>query len=106
MRTKTPARRWKARLQCACQVLLELAFVAGILVGLFFPILLVHAGPSVSLYDEASAQTSEISQQDALPMAIGLPPVIFPRADVTIALEISPARALSSPTGGRAPPVG
>ncbi len=106
MRTQKPAGRRKARLQRACQLVLELAFVAGILVGLFFPILIVHAGPGVSLYDEASAQTSEISQQDALPTAIGLPPIIFPRAGVTVVSEPSPTRPLPSPSGGRAPPVG
>ncbi len=104
METHKPAGRRKAKLQRACQIFLELAFIAGILVGLFFPILIVHADPGASLYDEASAQTAQVSQQHALPAAIGLPPLIFPRAGVIVGADPSPTRPLPSPSGGRSPP--
>jgi len=104
METYKPPGRRKAKFQRACQLFLELAFIAGILVGLFFPILIAHADPGASLYDEASAQTAQASQQHALPAAIGLPPPFFPRAGVIVGADPSPTRPLPSPSGGRSPP--
>lgn len=105
MKTRKPTGRGKVKLQGACQIFLELAFVASVLVGLFFPVLIVHADPGASLYDEASAQAAQVSEQQALPISMGLPPPVLPRAGITVVSNSSPSRPLPSPSGGRAPPL-
>ena len=104
MKTQGPKKRLKQRLKRACQIFLELAFVAGIVVGLFFTVLIVHADTGVSLYDEASAHTVQASQEHALPTAIGLLPLPAPRLGFVVVSDPSPTLSLPSPSGGRAPP--
>jgi hypothetical protein len=104
MQSQEPIAQRGAKLQRAGQLFLELAFVGAILAGLLFPVLFVHADHGASLYDGASAQTTQVSQQDALPSSIGMPSSVLPGERLALVPDRFTTLSRPSPSGGRAPP--